>query len=339
MNSKPTNKRLCVCLTPLHVLIAARLSERTGMQFDLGVYMAYQQDEKQSHYFNQMGEFCKHILFVTLPKEEYPRGLGKYIALFRRRRQHLKKFIELGRFSFALTSCSINHYLWCILQACKPARLETYDDGLLNIASTPRQHYLPTSLKEKLLLRLCGLSLNKDELIKRSAMHYTVYGGNNMFPHTQRIDWLQATDRARITRQPQVDRVEQIFICPSPEAPDHIWAMVEQHLNANPDMLYLPHPRGMKHLNTNSRPLETHLIIEDHVMRTLRDLPCRFKLVGTESSALINLANMDGVAAWSILPDLPEHAESRALMEQHGVRLLHKTQGSGETAQTPKVAA
>ncbi|HEX4879686.1 MAG TPA: hypothetical protein VFV39_07575, partial [Limnobacter sp.] len=44
MHSKESSQRLCVCLTPLHVLIASRLSKSTGMRFDMGVYMAYQQD-------------------------------------------------------------------------------------------------------------------------------------------------------------------------------------------------------------------------------------------------------------------------------------------------------
>ncbi|HEX4918765.1 MAG TPA: glycosyltransferase family 52 [Limnobacter sp.] len=325
MHYTESTQRLCVCLTPLHVLIAARLSERTGMRFDVGVYLAYQHDEKQNHYFHRMSAFCTRTQWITPPKEEYPRGFAKYFALYKRRKQHLRKFLELGRFSYALTSCSINHYLWCILEACKPARLETYDDGLLNIASTPAQHYQPTPWREKLFLRLCGIALNKDMLIKKSAQHYTIYRGTNLFSNTQQIDLCPPPiGQAKYLDQP-AEAVEHIFLCPAPEAPAHVWRMVEQYLEDHPSIAHLPHPRGMKPIHIASRPLNTQLIIEDHVLNQLSKKRMRFKLIGTESSALINLASIPGVETWSVLPNIPEHAESRALMAQHGVRLLHQS--------------
>ncbi|HEX4879010.1 MAG TPA: glycosyltransferase family 52, partial [Limnobacter sp.] len=278
-----------------------------------------------NHYFRRMSEFCTNTLWITPPKEEYPRGIGKYVALYRRRKHYMKKFLELGRFSYALTSCSINHYLWCILEACKPARLETYDDGLLNIASTPAQHYRPTPWTERLFLKLCGIALNKDMLIEKSARHYTIYRGKNLFPNTQRIELCPSpTGQVQCAEKP-ADATEHIFLCPAPEAPEHVWRLVEQYLADHPSIVHLPHPRGMKPIHTATRPLKTQLIIEDHVLRQLSERRIRFKLIGTESSALINLASTPGVEAWSILPNLPEHAESRALMVQHGVRLVHNT--------------
>lgn len=322
MGKNESTNRLCVCLTPLHVLIAARLSRRTGVRFDVGVYMDYQHDEKQNYYFRRMSEFCTSTLHVIPPKEEYPTGIAKYVALYKRRKQYLKKFLELGRFSYVLTSCSINHYLWCILEASKPVRLETYDDGLLNIASTPVQHYRPTPWRERLFLRLCGIALNKDMLIKKSARHYTIYRGKNLFPNTHRIDLFPASAGQAQSVDQSIEVVEHIFLCPAPEAPEHVWHLIEQYLQAHPGILHLPHPRGMRPMQVASNPLITELIIEDYVLRQLRNNRTRFKLIGTESSALINLAGVPGVEAWSIFPDLPEHAQSRALMAQHGVRFI-----------------
>lgn len=319
--TNPTS-RLCVCLTPLHVLIAARLSQRTGTQFDLGIFMAYQQDDKHKHYFDTMSGFCKKTIFVTPPKEEYPRGLAKYLALYRRRKQHLKQFLALGQFSYALTSCSINHYLWCILQACKPVRLETYDDGLLNIASSPKAHYTPTPWREKIFLKLCGIKLHKDSLIELSARHYTIYNGKNLFPNTWHID-LHQPRSIPPGESGSNKTTEHIFLCPAPETPRQIWYLIERYLQKNPRMSYLPHPRGMGPVKTSSRVLETPLVIEDYVLSNLGKQGKHFVLVGTESSALINLAAVPGVQTFSILPKQPQHAQSRALLAQHGVKLVN----------------
>ena len=175
------DKSLCICLTPLHVLIADRIREENNQVFSLGIYMSYQKDDKQDYYFRKMKSFCKEIEFVKTPKEKYPSGLSKYITIYKRRNNFLQKFYTYGEFDYVLSSSSINHYLWSLIQTSSPDRLETYDDGLLNIAKTPVQHYEKTSFLENLFLNISGIRLNKEKLIKQYARHYSIYEHKNWF--------------------------------------------------------------------------------------------------------------------------------------------------------------
>lgn len=314
-------KKLCVCLTPLHVLIASRVCEETGMKFDLGLYISYQRDKKQELYFQRMYSFCKRIEFIQTPPEIYPKGFKKYLELINRRQLFMKQIAAFGKFEYALASSSINHYLWCVIQKTSPTTLETYDDGLLNISTTPLSNYAKTPRLENFLLKLSGLHVNKEKMIERSLKHHSIYRDQNWYPRATFFSLYE--NKQPVIHKPQNSCGQRIFIGPAPEAPEYIWSLVGQYLSANPEALYLKHPREKEGRFPEAQILETDLIIEDYVIQQMRNTGCNFTITGTESSALINLSRIQNVNTQSILPNKPEFKESRNLMRKHGITLIH----------------
>ena len=115
----------------------------------------------------------------------------------------------------------------------------------------------------------------------------------------------------------------EIFIGPAPEAPEMIWALIGSYLKQHPNTIYLRHPRDNSARFDFAGTLETNLIIEDFVLQHTRESGRLFVLCGTESSALINLAQAENVRVRSILPNMPEYRDARSLMARHGVALIH----------------
>lgn len=316
-----SGKSLCICLTPLHVLIAERIKEENNWIFDLGIYMSYRRDEKQDFYFRKMKSFCKEIEFVTTPKEIYPNGLNKYIAIYKRRSHFLRKFYSYGTFNYVLASSSINHYLWSLIQSSNPDQLETYDDGLLNIAKTPAQHYKKTSFFENLFLNICGIRLNKEKLIDKSLKHYSIYEQDNWFSRVSYLPLHKVRNRTSIGHQHEI--FVEVFLGPAPETSESIWILIDDYLRKNPNTLYLRHPRDEENRFDFLQTLHTKLIVEDYVIEQIQETGTNFTVTGTESSALINLSTMPNVRTQSILPNRPEFHEARALMSKFDVQLIH----------------
>lgn len=323
MNTESVNqKKLCVCLTPLHVLIASRICEESGMKFDLGLYLSYQQDRKQELYFEKMHSFCKRIEFIQTPPETYPKGVGKYLALIIRRQHFLKTFATFGKFEYTLASSSINHYLWCAVQKASPKILETYDDGLLNISTTPLSNYAKTSLFSNLLLKLSRLHINKEKMRQRSSKHHSIYREKNWYSRSVFISLYR--NNVPLIRHSESAPCLEIFIGPAPEAPEHVWQLVKKYLITHSKAMYLKHPREKDARFPDVLILDTDLIIEDYVIQQMQNTGCSFTITGTESSALINLSSIEGVTTQTILPDHTEFEESRNLMRKHGIALMHQ---------------
>lgn len=316
------DKSLCICLTPLHVLIADRIREENNLMFDLGIYMSYQNNEKQEFYFRKMKSFCKDIEFVKTPKETYPGGLNKYITIYKRRSHFLQKFYSYGKFSYVLASSSINHYLWSLIQSSNPDQLETYDDGLLNIAKTPIRHYKKTSFLDNLFLNISGIHLNKENLIEQSAKHYSIYTQENWFSRVSYLPLHKVRNKLSIGHRHE--SLIEVFLGPAPETDDSVWALISDYLVKNPQTLYLRHPRDEESRFDFVHTLHSRLIVEDYVIEQIQETGTNFTITGTESSALINLSTMPNVRTQSILPNLPEFHGARALMAKFGVHLIYQ---------------
>lgn len=324
MNIPLTGKKtICICLTPLHVLIARQVAKSLGRTFDIGIYLSYQDDQRQRNYSEAMGDFCKQPLFDVLPKEVYGSGFRKYVDLHRVRSSQVARYSSLGKFDLVLSSCSINHHLWCLLSAVSPKLLLTYDDGLLNLQSENLTYSKTTSIFKRMLLQLSGVDFYTEKVLLRSEQHYSIYQDKNWFERSCYVPLVGEAESDSSINNECPTRTLKIFIGPAPEYPDAMWKKVEQHLRDNADSLYLPHPRDTHARFEFVQLLQTDLIIEDYVAQALKkNADLSIEITGTASSALINLSGQSRLKTRSILPDLPEHREMTALFKRHGVELV-----------------
>jgi len=316
----PQGKSLCICLTPLHVLIAERVAEKTTQKFDQGIYLSYQDDEKTRVYFNRMTSFCSNIKFVMLPNDAIKSPL-KHLKIFVQRWTFRFKNGAYANYSDIYLPTSSNLYLLVLLPILSKSTLITFDDGIVNIAynEVHRQANHP-GIFARLYTWATGVLCSLDKLIKLSTKHFSIYS-DSVNVCKKNVQYVTLSGDHRLNADSS--KVIKIFIGPPPEADSSIWQKVnEKILEISPDE-FLPHPRDINQMAKNVAYSSTNLIAEDYVINVLEDNPdARIEIYGLQSSALLHLAKLPKVEVFSFIDNNPKNAYLIKLMSQYGIDFI-----------------
>lgn len=316
---KQNTESLCICLTPLHVLIAREIYEKKGVKFSKGIYLSYVDNDKSRFYADEMHQFCETADYVSLPSEDsyvWPKRLHMWI----RRLRYRVKFSAYGKVRFVYTGTSINHYLYALLSALKFSHLVTYDDGVENIKA---ESVLKTKEKfsAKIFLLLSGISYWRDKLIDESTLHYSIYNGINVYTKTEKINLLRAT---LPSKQHQLSKVVKIFLGPPPEVSKAVTDVISSSLLAIKPDGYIAHPREVSHRIAAQTYIHTHLVAEHYILSLLNENPAvSCEVYGYEGSALFNLAGNHRIKVFSVMASEPDNQNIRQMMKSSGINFLY----------------
>lgn len=320
--AKPSNQHdsLCICLTPLHVLIAEKVSEATGQHFDKGVYFSYNSDSKTEHYYNKMASFCKESEFVLLPNDKINSPI-KHIKILLQRWKFSFRFAYFSKFKNVYFPTSYNTYLMILLAITRRTKTHTFDDGILNIAYEEIiSPYRSKSFFAKVYEKLTGVFYSIDDLVKRSKEHYSIYPtSQNVCANVKEVSLL----RPSAIHQGEQENIKRIFIGPAPEADDEVWRKVNNKIEEVMPDEFLPHPRDIHQKAKNVHYTQTHLIAEDYVISQLEQNPnIAIEVYGLQSSALIHLAKLPNVVVFSFIDNNPGNSFLIHLMSIYGVNCI-----------------
>lgn len=311
---------LCVCLTPLHVLIAAKIEAVNEIKFSKGVYLTYADNAKSKFYSKEMEKFCDSVDYIILPSEgDYPSP--KYLYLFLRRLRFRIMFTTYGAVDTLYTGTSINQYLYALLSAVKFDRLVTFDDGVLNI-----KHDSELLIKDKWFVKLffliSGISYWRARVISKSTQHYSIYQAANIFSNINKIKLIEINNNKKFINQSS--SIVRIFLGPPPESSLEIWEKILQSIKEIKPNAYLPHPREINRRFPELEYVETELVAEHYVLNLLDVNPDTvYELYGYEGSALLNLAGLERIKVFSVMPINYECLESINLMRSAGINFLY----------------
>lgn len=313
--------RLCICLTPLHVLIARRIAGGERRRFSTGLFVTSADNDKQRHYAQRMREFCDAVEYRVLPGEHSYRG-PKLPAVWLRRLKYRWLLRRAGRFSAVYAPSSNNHYVYILLAALHFDELVSYDDGLLNINPDSPLFRAPTRWRARVFLRLAGVGYWPERIRERAARHYSIYDAQNICSRVVRLGLLEGA-----AGQGQGGgTVDRILLGPAPEAGAAVFDALRRAALRFSVGRYLPHPRETRPVLDGLECVQTPLVAEDYVLGRLEADPgLRFEIYGYDSAALVNLAAVPRVRAFSLLQ---QAAPSRGapplggLMRSCGVELI-----------------
>lgn len=313
------NPSLCICLTPLHVLIAAKISEFEGVKFSKGVYLTYTDNDKSKFYAKEMEQFCLSVDYVLLPSETSYSTL-KHLHIFVRRLYFRLKFSKYGKANKVYTGTSINHYLFALLSAIDFDRLITFDDGITNIK-------INSDLKRKdkwtakLFLLLSGITYWREKLISKSSLHYSIYSTPNVFANVKSIKLLNFKSKADLVSTDSESI--KVFLGSPPEFSVDVWKLISDSIDNVQPNGYLPHPREIEKRISNVDYIDTALVAEHYVLNLLSENPnMQCELYGYEGSALLNLAGQDRINVFSVMPLSNENSDLINLMKSAGVSFI-----------------
>lgn len=313
------NDSICICLTPLHVLIARRIYEKKGIKFSKGIYLSYVDNDKNRFYVDEMRAFCEAVDDVLLPSED-SYGSLKHLAMYVRRLQFRLKFSAYRHVRDVYTGTSINHYLYALLSAIKFSRLVTFDDGVENI-KTDSALKIKEKPSAKLFLWLSGITYGRDRMLSKSSLHYSIYNAINVYTKTEKIDLLGVTVPSKQSHP--FTKVVKIFLGPPPEVSKDVADVISRSLLAIQPDGYIAHPREVIHRIQTITYIDTHLVAEHYILNLLTEDPTTTcEVYGYEGSALLNLAGMSRVKVFSVMPSESGNENIRRMMQSSGVNLM-----------------
>lgn len=313
------NPSLCICLTPLHVLIAAKVSEFEEIMFSKGVYLTYTDNDKSKYYAKEMERFCLSVDYVLLPNETSYLAL-KHLHIFARRLYFRLKFSKYRKANKVYTGTSINHYLFSLLSAVNFNKLITFDDGITNIklnSDLKRKDKWPA----KLFLLFSGITYWTEKLISKSSLHYSIYSTPNVFANVKSIKLLDLKSKGDLGTNSS--KVINVFLGSPPEFSADVWKIISDSIDKIQPNGYLPHPREIEKRISNVNYIDTAFVAEHYVLNLLSENPnLQCELYGYEGSALLNLAGQDRIKVFSVMPYSNENSDLINLMKLAGVSFI-----------------
>jgi len=317
---KKMTESLCICLTPLHVLIARGIYEKSGVKFSKGIYLNYVDNDKNRFYADEMHKFCEVVDYVLLPSEDtyfWP----KHLHIFIRRLNYRFKFSIYGNVRFVYTGTSNNHYLYALLSAINFNNLVTYDDGVENIKADSILK-IKEKISAKIFLLLSGITYWRDKLISESTLHYSIYNGINVYSKTEKIDFMMTILPSN--NHHQLIKVIKIFLGPPPEVSKAVADVISNSILAIKPDGYIAHPREIIHRIATLNYINTHLVAEHYIINSLNENPTvSYEVYGYEGSALLNLAGIHRIKVFSVMESEPDNQKMRKMMKSSGINFLY----------------
>lgn len=310
--------RLFLCYTPLHALIAKRIIESERFDNCVAVYICFSKTDKHEYYFNELAKKCSHSYFLTLKH-------SMLSDVFRMTKLALKLRLKLG-VNWTLFTGNIKHFHSRFLMFLLRIKdFNTFDDGSGNVSGAGYFYDLNDRKDVGAIFSLIAPNLLYEKLIVNISRHYTIYGFPNVFKPTWRITLLGDVGQVEsVAKQERVVYLANAFSEDGLMTLDYELAMDAEVLKRWPVTDVLMHPRSSKtsHFELEKVSIvQSNLIAEDYIL-SLVSQGCTVTVIGVFSSALLNLANVEGLALINYYSKIDKPIEGIVkLMAKLGIEL------------------
>ncbi|WP_083275024.1 glycosyltransferase family 52 [Edwardsiella hoshinae] len=278
---------LYICLTPLQTLIAAKIKQERSNNAQ-SIFFFNRDNAINRKYYNELNKLMvSSIEFAT------PFSLRMIFKL-----RQLFKNKEFDTIFFANIDHPAIHY---ILSFIKFNRIETFDDGTLNISYNGRYYSEVVCKKWKLFCHsLLGRRFNQKRVISETRLHHTIYKNRrNIIGNTHFIDLFSHS----MHHHDDLKNCISLFLggvysemTYDKSDGNKIALYVSDFLQKNNDIYYIPHPReNPSFFNRYFLPSEYQNMISEHIIMLLREKYSVVNVYGMASTVQFNVFDMPGV--------------------------------------------
>lgn len=287
---------LIICTTPLQSLIANALIQQIGGDF-IGIYMVYQDNEKQQYYAKKLQQSCNNMQYIVLKNQDM-KAQFQTLSKIKNTLKHLniyKKNID----NIYIASIDLL-FIQYILARVNYNNLFTFDDGTANLFKTSIYYQQKNIFTKQLFKLLIGI---KDSTIKKikekSQKHYTIFKEyDNIIANTEFIPLFdyQYSISKTISNTQTIKRIllGQPF--------DDILGraiyknMVVAVMNNFAIDEFYPHPRERVDFSEILTVIDSEKIIEDYIISELRkNQNLQFEIYSFNSTAIFSLRAIERV--------------------------------------------
>lgn len=278
---------LIMCSTPLQMLIASNVIDlNPQVEFNLVVVTSVS-NNKYEYYYEKLSAKCKNSFFFINKS-----GLKNFF--------NFKKYLVDNKMNkpysqLYLASIDIRMFQYLVSKNSK-AEVYTFDDGAVNILPGSLYHSKTNSnLLREVAWKALGVNHTKEDIIKRSQLHYTIYNTNfNLINNLRYIQLLENTQKSTN----QTSKLVKIFLGQPLEVVSEKYdasyiSNVIEDLNID---LYYPHPKEKLTPQGNFKTISSDLIFEDYLTTYLGKNPdTEVEVYSFTSSCILNIAGINNV--------------------------------------------
>ncbi|EII6282559.1 hypothetical protein LHQ35_005347, partial [Escherichia coli] len=162
---------LFICVTPLQMLIAEKIIDKTRPVNIEIIVLAYQKNDKYMHYIKRLEKKCTNFTVLAVT----PKNKLVTVIAFAKLHTILNKNMSKTYSEVYLSSID-NKYVQLIVSKLNYARLYTFDDGTANIIKSSAYYQEEKkTLKTNILRWIFGINKGLQEIKSEICKHYTIY--------------------------------------------------------------------------------------------------------------------------------------------------------------------
>ena len=314
--------RVCLCLTPLHVLTVGAIAAQRGLRFAQGWYLCSVDTPQHRAYASRLEGCCDEVRYIVESTTD-GRGLGKYRRIAGRRFRLRREFLQHASRNTdqAFIPSSLSDYCYVFASAVRCRRLVTFDDGWSNVQPDSPLTQVHTRWPTRLLNVMTGIRVLPERIPDLSTRHFSIYPLPNHAHRVEVISLMPAAHAAdpELETGAAVQRLSYL-VGPAPEAGPAVYEAIEGLLAKVGIDGVFAHPRDTLRKISGVPYVDSRLIVEDYVFRLLADRPeAVVDVYGYESSVLLNLAHVPRVRSFTICESSADRSDAVAVMVSGGV--------------------
>lgn len=281
-----------MCTSPLQILIAEKIiSKNNFSEFDL-IYVAISEIEKQKYYFDRLASKAHQSYFHIFNSVN---NIDHFFNLI-----EFKKIINL-KFNNDYNGCYLasidSVHFGYILSKNNSSIIYTFDDGLANIIKSSIYYsYNGPKIWKRFFLRLLGIKIFKQDILKKISMHYTLYENQkNIINNTCYLEMFNFNTKILPNingKKLKIFLGQPLFNIDKKFTNNYILSVVKK-LKID---IYFPHPKEKEILLGSINIIKTNLIFEDYLIELLKESTYdTIDVYSFFSGALINVKDFPSV--------------------------------------------
>lgn len=281
-----------MCTSPLQVLIAEKIiSKNNFSEFDL-IYVAISDIEKQKYYFDRLASKANKSYFHTFNSNN---NIDHIFNIIEFKKNFSLKFTN-DYDSCYLASIDSIHFGY-ILSKNNNSKIYTFDDGLANIIKSSIYYsYKGPKIWKRFFLRIFGIKIFKQDILKKTSMHYTLYKGeSNIIDNTCYLEIFNFNTKLLPIENGKKIKIflgQPLYNINNEFTDDYIFSILEK-LKIN---IYFPHPKENEVLFKDFNIIKTNLVFEDYLIGMLEEnVYENIEVYSFFSGALINIKDFPRV--------------------------------------------
>jgi len=301
-------KKVFVCFTPLHVLIAKKIIEIEYIKDFVFIYFTDIDNEKHRYYYNKLKLIATESYFVILKKRLFIDMLT--LHKLKKKITNNSSFKNFVFYTGKIKSFHVRYLMYLT----NYNSFITFDDGTGNIS---REGYFYDE-NERFLFKIFFSLIDKRLIYKNiknsMKLHYTIYNLPNVFPRSKYIDIFNKSDL--IVKKKKENKKGITILLTNAFAEDG-----EMKLEDEKELYYkiinyfnvthiCKHPREkfQKLENISVIELKSNKIAEELIFELHKDY--QVTVIGIYSTTLFNLASIKGIKLINVYAKLKKPTDN-----------------------------